>query len=343
MGQAGTVYWLHADHLGSTSEVSTATASLSGRERYFPYGQVRYSSGTLPTTYNFTGQRLDGTGLLFYGARYYDPLIGRFTQADTLVPQPGNPQSLNRYAYVLNNPLRYTDPTGHYIYEGGYKDDYDPTHHSYTLPNTAGLVGTAVWFLGPEDAEAIYGVATPMRVAMWSVVAVSDQPGALVNQGSLAAAVGLAAAVPRNEGPSSLGGVVAPQGIGADPWEAGAWRQLPLPGFEDITVERNARAENGARGGTYVLRDPVTGEVMRTGRTNDLLRRAAEHRNNPGTENLVFEVDWRTDDLAVQRGREQMLYDQYRAPLNRIRGIDPRNPYRQYYLDAARRYGENIR
>jgi len=85
VGQAGTVYWLHADHLGSTSEVSTATASLSERERYFPYGQVRYSSGTLPTTYTFTGQRLDGTGLLYYGARYYDPRIGRFVSADSLV------------------------------------------------------------------------------------------------------------------------------------------------------------------------------------------------------------------------------------------------------------------
>ncbi|MER3545661.1 MAG: hypothetical protein C4311_13980 [Chloroflexota bacterium] len=73
VGQAGVVYYLHADHLGSTSEVSTATASLSGRERYFPYGQVRYTWGSLPTTYTFTGQRLDGTGLLYYGARYYAP------------------------------------------------------------------------------------------------------------------------------------------------------------------------------------------------------------------------------------------------------------------------------
>ncbi|MES4787540.1 MAG: hypothetical protein C4294_19070 [Nitrospiraceae bacterium] len=56
---------------------------------------------------------MDGTGLLDYGARYYAPRIGRFTQADTLVPDPANPQSLNRYAYTLNNPLRYTDPTGH--------------------------------------------------------------------------------------------------------------------------------------------------------------------------------------------------------------------------------------
>ncbi|MBU1751451.1 MAG: RHS repeat-associated core domain-containing protein, partial [Chloroflexi bacterium] len=54
-----------------------------------------------------------GTGLLYYGARYYDPLLGRFVSADTVVPGAGNPQAFNRYSYVLNNPLRYVDPTGH--------------------------------------------------------------------------------------------------------------------------------------------------------------------------------------------------------------------------------------
>ena len=46
-------------------------------------------------------------------ARQYDPALGRFLQADTIVPDPGNPQSLNRYSYTLGNPLRYTDPSGH--------------------------------------------------------------------------------------------------------------------------------------------------------------------------------------------------------------------------------------
>jgi len=51
---------------------------------------------------------------MYYGARYYDPALGMFLSPDTVVPEPGNPQSLNRYAYVLNNPLRYTDPTGYF-------------------------------------------------------------------------------------------------------------------------------------------------------------------------------------------------------------------------------------
>ncbi len=52
-------------------------------------------------------------GVYYYNARYCDPALGRFIQADTIVPQPGDPQALNRYSYVLNNPLRYVDSSGH--------------------------------------------------------------------------------------------------------------------------------------------------------------------------------------------------------------------------------------
>jgi hypothetical protein len=51
--------------------------------------------------------------LYYYNARYYDPKLARFISPDTIVPDPRNPQALNRYSYVLNNPLKYTDPTGH--------------------------------------------------------------------------------------------------------------------------------------------------------------------------------------------------------------------------------------
>ncbi len=53
------------------------------------------------------------TGLMHYNARYYDPLVGRFISADTIIPNPADPQQLNRYSYVGNNPIRYNDPTGH--------------------------------------------------------------------------------------------------------------------------------------------------------------------------------------------------------------------------------------
>jgi RHS repeat-associated protein len=73
-----------------------------------------YAHGTLPTDFTYTGQRseMDSIGLMFYTARWYDPQLGRFAQADSIVP--GGVQGLDRYAYANNNALRYNDPSGHY-------------------------------------------------------------------------------------------------------------------------------------------------------------------------------------------------------------------------------------
>jgi RHS repeat-associated protein len=57
--------------------------------------------------------RIDNTGLYYYSARYYDPMIGRFINPDIILLNPTNPQSFNRYSYCLNNPLKYMDPIGH--------------------------------------------------------------------------------------------------------------------------------------------------------------------------------------------------------------------------------------
>ena len=106
--------YLRGDHLGGTNVTANGTNGAElGRVLYRPWGETRLSSGSTPTTWRFTGQREDATiGLYFYNARYLDPQLGRFVQPDIIVPNPGDPQSLNRYSYVLNNALRYTDPTG---------------------------------------------------------------------------------------------------------------------------------------------------------------------------------------------------------------------------------------
>ena len=67
----------------------------------------------------FKGYNYDVT-LDHFVARYYDARIGKFISADSIVPDPANPQSLNRYSYVLNNPLRYTDPSGNRWCESEY-------------------------------------------------------------------------------------------------------------------------------------------------------------------------------------------------------------------------------
>jgi RHS repeat-associated protein len=86
--------------------------------RYLPYGRWRTEPTADLTDRGYTGHKHnDDLGLIYMNARYYLPGIGRFISADTLVPDPTNPQQFNRYTYVLNNPLRYTDPTGHYCYD----------------------------------------------------------------------------------------------------------------------------------------------------------------------------------------------------------------------------------
>ena len=76
--------------------------------------------------------------MYFYNARYYDPALGRFISADTVVPSPGNPQSLNRYSYCLGNPVRYTDPDGHTLRSAldlirEYREDINSIAEQYNL------------------------------------------------------------------------------------------------------------------------------------------------------------------------------------------------------------------
>lgn len=115
----GELNYLHGDHLGSVSLLTDAAGQKvrGGEQRFHPFGTVRTGQPAFyPTERGYTGQRLDlSTDLMYYEARYYDPLLGRFVQADTIVPQPGDPQSLNRFSYVLNNPVKYQDPSGHWV------------------------------------------------------------------------------------------------------------------------------------------------------------------------------------------------------------------------------------
>jgi RHS repeat-associated protein len=114
MRQDDVVYFIHSDHLGSTSLTTDITGTVLAETRYLPYGEERWITGTRVTDFTFTGQRAEtGFRLMDYNARYYDPGLGRFVSADTVVPELGNPQALNRYAYVTNNPIRFVDPTGH--------------------------------------------------------------------------------------------------------------------------------------------------------------------------------------------------------------------------------------
>ena len=106
----------HYDSLGSTTLVTDAQGQVVYQTAYTPYGATATQTGSPKPAHQFTGQRLDtGTGLYYYKARYYDPQLGRFTQPDPFVQNPADPQTLNRYAYVRNNPTNLVDPSGHFF------------------------------------------------------------------------------------------------------------------------------------------------------------------------------------------------------------------------------------
>ncbi len=116
MGLPLGTYFYHGDHLGSASAVTDATGNLVARIRYAPYGEIDQvgSTGVDTVTHKFTGQEYDPEAQLYnYGARFYDPGLGVFTTADTVVPSAYASQAYNRYMYVAGNPVNYTDPTGH--------------------------------------------------------------------------------------------------------------------------------------------------------------------------------------------------------------------------------------
>jgi RHS repeat-associated protein len=112
-------YW-HRDHLGSTSAISDQNGDEAGRYRYDPWGKPLGTplQGSAVGTGNrgFTGHEHLVGGLIHMNGRIYDPVLGRFLSADIVVQMPHNVQSYNRYSYVLNNPLSYTDPSGYFFW-----------------------------------------------------------------------------------------------------------------------------------------------------------------------------------------------------------------------------------
>ncbi len=121
--------FLHTDHLGSTDVISDNTGAVYQQFSFDAWGKQRdpvswNSTGDLfainlspfsnaATSRGFTGhEHLDEMGLVHMNGRIYDVNLGRFIQADPIIQSPDNSQSFNRYSYVINNPLRYTDPSG---------------------------------------------------------------------------------------------------------------------------------------------------------------------------------------------------------------------------------------
>jgi RHS repeat-associated protein len=192
---AGTVVYYHNDIAGTPIAATNESGALLWRESYRPYGErLTNSPASSGNDLWFTSRRQDvETGLVYMGARYYDPVVGRFISTDPMGFDEANVHSFNRYAYANNNPLKYKDPDGRAaetiwdlasfaISVGMFKND--PTLANFlgaavdgvavAIPFVPGGVG-AVRAMGKAGAEAVEHVRLPALDATGKVH--GDIPG----------------------------------------------------------------------------------------------------------------------------------------------------------------------
>lgn len=117
--EAGAWAYQLPDGLESVRQLVNSSRQLTLLQNYDPFGNPTQMVGSPASPFGYTGEQIDPTGLVFLRARYYNPGIGRFITPDSLIPDPLSSEAWNRYAYAGNNPIRYTDPSGHcFIFAG---------------------------------------------------------------------------------------------------------------------------------------------------------------------------------------------------------------------------------
>jgi len=126
IGEQQTGGWQYhlADALGSVRQLAGSTGSATLARTYEPYGEVLSSMGSASTAFGYTGEQTDASGLVYLRARYYSPYLNQFIQRDPIVSDPYRALGWNRYAYSWDNPINFTDPSGHVPYNRYAAADY---------------------------------------------------------------------------------------------------------------------------------------------------------------------------------------------------------------------------
>jgi len=115
-GQTDKIYYPHFDHLGSVVKITDNNGTEVFKASYDAWGDRTVTNNAFAYHRGYTGhEHLDEFRLIDMNGRMYDPILGRFLSADPFVQLPDLSQNFNRYSYVLNNPLRYTDPSGEWF------------------------------------------------------------------------------------------------------------------------------------------------------------------------------------------------------------------------------------
>jgi RHS repeat-associated protein len=154
MEKSGMMYYVHTNHRGDITGLSDANQNQVANFDYDPWGNLIYQTGTVDLPFKYGGYyRDDETGLYYVKARYYSSDLGRFLTRDELeLSELTEPQSLNQYAYVHGNPMKYVDPDGKYItWPGVFSVGISLSKLSF------GNSGNTTWGHGSSFSTILYG------------------------------------------------------------------------------------------------------------------------------------------------------------------------------------------
>lgn len=287
--------YYHQDQLKTCCVMSNRDGSLAQEYQYTAYGAEVYVQNTTdyPLYNRFTDQYWDTeVGLYYYGHRYYDPVLGRFIQADNQTPNVYDPQGLNRYSYVLNNPFRYIDPTGHSWWD------------SIKSAATNFVKGAVLGDFAGEDL-GIAGLIGQVAVGLSPLGVLADirdfaAAGVKVIKGE--ASLGELALAGANLVPGVSEGrkVAAVAGVAS---EVGEQALKHIDDVEKVGAKAIRVAEEGkVNSGIYEFIDAKTGKTY-VGQSGDIDRRIAEHGDRVASDVKRTEViGGKTErELAEQR------------------------------------------
>jgi RHS repeat-associated protein len=275
------VFYLFADHLGSTNVTSDPSGQMVSLSLYKPWGESRGGAGTSLTDYAYTGQRnMDHIGLDWYGSRWYDDELGRFINPNTVVQNPLDPIDYDRFAYVHNNSIRLNDPSGHDIIDTigefvtGFVKETDRSFLGYT-PQLQSFYGASE---SESDVMLIGRLTSDVAQVIVGVMAIDTGSGGILTG---AAACGTGVGCPGGVVVIAGGAVIV--GVGAVAvvqGAAGIGSNVALmtgknnSGNSPIGELDNFLRDNGWTPSQHFLEESLPADIKKFGYSSDTVKNA---------------------------------------------------------------------
>ncbi len=234
---SATAIYYHQDGINSIVATSDQAGNIVAAQLFDAWGNRVQSTGSI-AQYGYTGREPDATGMIYYRARYYDPTIGRFISRDPA----GMPNGVNRYAYVNNNPINLTDPTG--LYAKQYNTNANTANIGYTADLSS---------FGQTYSSGSYNLGSNQS----STAPQEQNPWALSNAGAYNVA-GLMA--PGCDTFGCGGGGFGRGGGGGGGSSVGGGSSLGSAARVNGNSLQSVRAQHG-----YEIIDSASGQVVKTG------------------------------------------------------------------------------